>query len=117
MASDPFRVVRIQVPGGPEVRAVRGRRRRRPGRDVLLAVGGTFDLAAALRTAAAIRTRAVGARVTVDLRRARVEDAALAAFAREVESRPVAMVGLSRHHERLLRYLESGSGAEREAEA
>jgi hypothetical protein len=106
----------IQTIGHPEVRAEPGRRRRRPLRDVLLPVDGTFDLGAALRTAAAVRARSVGARVTVDLRRARIEDAALAAFVREVASQPVAMVGLSRHHERLLRYLENGSGAEREAE-
>jgi hypothetical protein len=76
---------------------------------------GTFDVAAAMRAAAAVRAQAGRARVKLDLSRARVEDAALAAFVREVAGRPVAIVGLSRHHERLLRYLDEGAGAEERA--
>jgi hypothetical protein len=101
----------VQV-AGPQVLVDMGRPSRRAG-DVVLAVEGTFDLAAATRTAAAVRARAASPRVRVDLRRARIEDAALAAFVREVARRPVVLVGLSRHHERLLRYLEDGgAGAE-----
>ncbi len=114
MAFEPLHEVRAQRNGDPEARAEPGGRRR-PTRAGLLAIGGIFDLAAALRTAAVVRARAVSAPVTVDLRRARVEDAALAAFVRELVSLPVAVVGLSRHHERLLRYLECGAGAERAA--
>jgi regulator of nucleoside diphosphate kinase len=76
---------------------------------------GTFDVAAAMRAAAAVRAQAGRARVKLDLCRARVEDAALAAFVREVAGRPVSIVGLSRHHERLLRYLDEGAGAEERA--
>jgi hypothetical protein len=94
-----------------ELRSDGGRRPARAPR-VVLAIEGTFDLEAALRAAAAACDRAADARVTVDLRRARIEDAALAAFVREVAGRTIAIVGLSRHHERLLRYLEEGTGAE-----
>lgn len=63
-----------------------------------------------------MRDRPAGARVRVDLRRARIEDAALAAFVQAVASQPVALIGLSRHHERLLRLLGMSSGAARGAE-
>lgn len=98
--------------GDPEVRSHVARRARLTTREVLLVIEGTFDLAAAMRTAAAVRARAPSARVTVDLRRARIEDAALAAFVRDLSGRAIAIMGLSRHHERLLRYLED-AGAER----
>jgi hypothetical protein len=79
---------------------------------MVLVVEGTFDLAAATRAATAALARAGRVRVTLDLCRARIEDVALAAFVREVAGQPVAIVGLSRHHERLLRYLDDGAGAE-----
>jgi hypothetical protein len=96
----------------PDVRAEAGRRARRPAGDVVLVVDGRFDLPAAMRAATAARAKAGRARVKLDLCRARVEDVAVAAFVREVAGWPVAIVGLSRHHERLLRYLEGGAGAE-----
>jgi hypothetical protein len=83
-----------------------------PAGDLVLAVEGTFDLAAAMRAATEALARARRARVKLDLRRARIEDAGLAAFVRAVAGRPVAIVGLSRHHERLLRYLDEGAGAD-----
>jgi hypothetical protein len=97
-----------------EIRVEAGRARPSAG-DVVLVVDGTFDFHGAMRAATAARAHAGRARVKIDLRRARVEDAALAAFVREVAGRPVAIVGLSRHHERLLRYLEDGPGAEERA--
>jgi hypothetical protein len=99
----------------PDVRVEAGRRTHRPAGDVVLVVEGTFDLAAATRAATAARARAGRARVKLDLCRARIEDVALAAFVREVAGRSVAIVGLSRHHERLLRYLEKGAGVEDQA--
>jgi hypothetical protein len=95
----------------PDVRVEVGRARRRAG-DVVLVVDGTFDLPSAMRAATAARAQAGRARVKLDLCRARVEDVALAAFVRDVAGWPVAILGLSRHHERLLRYLEEGAGAE-----
>lgn len=98
---------------GPAVRVDAGSR---PGRavDVVLPVTGTFDLAASMRAAAAARARPRTARVTLDLRHARIEDAALAAFVREVAGRAVKLAGLSGHHERLLRYLEQGGATAKE---
>lgn len=104
----------VQI-GEPDVRVETGRRTRRPSGDVVLVVEGTFDLAAAMRAATTARARSGSARVKLDLCRARIEDVALAAFVRGVAGRPVAIVGLSRHHERLLRYLEEGAGAEERA--
>jgi hypothetical protein len=97
---------------GPDVRREAERRTRRPTGDVVLVVEGTFDLGAATRAATTARASAGRARVKIDLRRARIEDAALAAFVRELAGRPVAIVGLSRHHERLLRYLGEDGGME-----
>jgi hypothetical protein len=89
---------------------VRLEARRRANGEILLVVEGTFDLSAALRVATAVRATAAEATVRIDLRRARIHDAALAALAREAGSRRVAIVGLSRHHERLLRYLDGAGG-------
>jgi len=82
----------------------RARPPRRP-REPILTVEGRFDLAAALRVVAAVHDGADGARATIDLRRAPVDDVAIAVLARELEGRPVTVLGLTRHHERLLRYL------------
>jgi hypothetical protein len=65
-----------------------------------------------MRAAEAVRAQAASVRLKLDVRRARIEDVALAAFVREVADRPVTIAGLSRHHERLLRYLEERPGAE-----
>lgn len=84
---------------------------RRAGEQVRLVVEGTFDLPAAVRVAGVVRAQAAGARLKIDLRRAHIDDVALAALARTA-GRGVAVVGLSRHHERLLRYLAGeGPGA------
>jgi hypothetical protein len=96
---------------GPDVRGEAGRRPRRRADDVVLAVEGIFDLPAATRAAKAARVQAARGHVTIDLRRARIEDVALAALVREVAGRPIAILGLSQHHVRLLRYLE-GVGSE-----
>lgn len=98
-----------------DVRAEARRRSRHPAGDIVLVVDGTFDLPAAVRAATAARAQARRAPVKLDLCRARIEDVALAAFVREVAGWPVAIVGLSRHHERLLRYLEEDAGAEQGA--
>lgn len=85
---------------------------RRTGAQVVLAVEGYVDLPAAVRVAAAARAEGAGVRVRIDLRNASLEDAALAALARAAAGRRVAVVGLSLHHERLLRYLhEDGAAA------
>lgn len=90
-------------------RRARVEARRPPPRrvEVVLAIDGTLDLSAALRVAATARARAAqGDRVRIDLRHARVHDVALAALAREAAGAGrVSLAGLSRHHERLLRYL------------
>lgn len=75
--------------------------------EVTLTIEGDLDLAAARRVA---RGRRAGARVVVDLRAARrVDDAALAALVRGITGCPLEVIGLSRHHERLLRYLAEDS--------
>jgi hypothetical protein len=96
----------------PKARNEPRRRSRAAPAEVVLAVEGIFDLAAASRAAAAARALPPAVRVSLDLRRARIRDAALAAFVREAgRRRVVVVVGLSRHHERLLRYLEEDGGA------
>ncbi len=77
---------------------------------------GPLDAAAARRVAAQVRARGWGP-VTIDLRRALVEDVGLAALTRALADRPVAVLGLTRHHERLLRYLDHGREEPVEAEA
>jgi hypothetical protein len=96
----------------PKIRNEPRRRSRAAPAEVVLAVEGIFDLAAASRAAAAARALPPAVRVRLDLRRARIHDAALGVFVREAgRRRIVVVVGLSRHHERLLRYLEEDRGA------
>jgi hypothetical protein len=66
-------------------------------------VTGVLDISEALRLAEAVSTSADGAALTVDVRSARqTHDAAVVALARALGERDVAIVGLSRHHVRLL---------------
>jgi hypothetical protein len=69
-------------------------------------VAGDFDDAMATWVVKQI-ARAAGGRVLIDLREAReLHDTAIAALG--VALRPgVSVIGLTRHHEQLLRYLES----------
>lgn len=89
---------------------------RRAGAQVVLVVEGRVDLPAAVRVAAAARAEGAGVRVRLDLRNASLEDVALAALARAAaDGRRVEVVGLSLHHERLLRYLrEDGTAPQAE---
>lgn len=91
------------------VRDPRAHRAAQPRGRVLLLVEGTLDVAAALRLAEEARAQAAGAEVRIDLRHAKIHDAALAALARELDGR-AGLVGLSQHHERILDYL-AGAGA------
>jgi hypothetical protein len=69
-------------------------------------VTGVLDISEALCLAEAVGTTADGAALSVDLRSAReTHDAAVVALARALGERDVAIIGLSRHHERLLGYV------------
>jgi hypothetical protein len=93
----------------PDLATAPQRVRPHPREAVLLLIDGILDLPAAHRLAAAARRKAAEGGVWIDVRRARVHDAALAALASEVDDR-IELIGLSRHHERLLRYLEGADG-------
>lgn len=69
-------------------------------------VTGVLDIGEALRLANSIMETWDGAELSVDLRAAReTHDAAVVALARALGSRKGTIVGLSRHHERLLGYV------------
>jgi hypothetical protein len=76
---------------------------------VVLVVHGSFDRQDTRDVEAAVEGLGPGARVTVDLRDARVcDDAALAELARDLTgglALDVELLGLSDHHRRILRYL------------
>jgi len=80
----------------------------REGPTRTIRVTGVLDMSEALRLAEIVRRSADGAALSVDLRSAReTHDAAVVALARALGERDVAIVGLSRHHERLLGYVGS----------
>lgn len=75
--------------------------------EVVVRLGGTFDGAAAGRVCTRLRELPAQAEVMLDFSRVReVQDLGLAALAAAIAGRtpPVALRGLGRHHERLLRY-------------
>jgi hypothetical protein len=83
----------------------------RQGRTRTIRVTGVLDMSEALRLADVVSRCADGAALSVDLRSAReTHDAAVVALARALGERHVAIVGLSRHHERLLGYVGSFTG-------
>jgi hypothetical protein len=91
---------------GSPVRTERQRRPTPSARAVakVIRVEAAFDLASARRVLASAADLSDGTTLRVDLRRAReIHDVALAAVA--AASVRVRLVGLSRHHERVLRYL------------
>ncbi len=101
---------------GPELLTQRTARSGRRTQELVLTVEGRLDIAAAARTAATARPTARKARVTIDLRRVPVDDVGLAVLAREMAGHPVAILGLTRHHKRLLRNLEGDLDAHRGVE-
>jgi hypothetical protein len=69
-------------------------------------VTGVLDMSEALRLADSLSLRSDGAELDVDLRSAReTHDAAVVALARALGLRHGSILGLSRHHERLLGYV------------
>lgn len=85
-----------------------------PGGDVIR-IGGAFDLAAARNVVARVEELSGGAVVRLDLSRAReIHDVALAMLA--MARVPVIIAGLSRHHERLLRYIAAFEHQRKEEE-
>ena len=69
-------------------------------------VHGAFDTAEAERLRAVLREIACERPVTLDFHAVRrFDDAAVARLAGEVAERHVALLGLSEHHYRLLRYM------------
>jgi hypothetical protein len=83
----------------------------RQGQAKTFRVTGVLDMSEARRLVEAVSTTANGAALSVDLRSAReTHDAAVVALARALGARDVAIVGLSRHHERLLGYVGAFTG-------
>ena len=83
--------------------------RARPTRTIR--VTGVLDISEALRLADVMSRSSDGAELSVDLRAAReTHDAAVVALARALGERQGAILGLSRHHERLLGYVGPFTG-------
>lgn len=83
-----------------------------PGGEVVIRISGTFDEAAAAGLAASLLERPRGSSLIIDFTRARAcEDHGLARLARELGARlRLEVRGLTRHQERLLRYLRLTPG-------
>ena len=79
---------------------------RQADRGTIVEVVGAFDAAEADRLRTVLRALGEDHPVTLDFHRVRrFDDAAVARLADEVTQHHVALLGLSEHHHRLLRYM------------